>query len=835
MASAAVSADGKTIVITYSEAIKGSPTIEDYAISINDVSAIIKDAALSGNKVTLTLDARIPKENVTINSITYTKGEDASIKDNSNNLADTQTLSTSITNNSAVTDITKYTNNIANVLNGLTSDVVDATGMTGAQLVAVHGKLSSVDKIIGELIIKHNVATSAGSPSQAEALYQKFQGDPEDVWADASTYNKTGVEGLVNNTTIPKIVGIGSGSYANDSSAGHQTFSFAADKLHGRELLGLEEGGFNSKITVTGLESKLDADLSGIVKGTPNFTIEGAIATGSSGNTITLTGNLGKAFITITGDGALDVTCADVTDATFIMGTGATAGLTGATAVNLIDKNSDLDNAFTSLNDNSVLVDATDMDATKLQKVLANIDKVKTIIGNLHLVHALADASPSGTYDNNFNTLLNKYQGVNVTATATDMKPRELNTIVSNIAKIKEGGIGGFMIFARDADNSNIYVNTSSAQKLFGKFVAQDAINKVQVDASRYTNEGVKQLITEGVLACVQEVFNFGNITNNQAIELKAAQISGKTITGTGGKITITYMHEKLNADLSKIGINSGGNIEVIAQTTNAGDITFNGKLGVATFNILGTSQVTMEATAEFNNASFGIAAASTLILAPGQTGSSVDNKITGAGTLKITGTANADTIDLSGMDLSGFTGTTYITPGLDAGVADTITLKEGESKDIIEVNYNSSVKPSGITDAGSDNKFSAGDIITYSDGVDIITNFQAGASGDVLKVMNQYYKNATPSSALNKNHAGGLETSKIFHLLGNYASNAFTVADNGSDTLVLLGHSAEVESGHLGTSIEYNYSSIILMGVTPDQLHKDNFMNHDGTMSTWS
>lgn len=245
------------------------------------------------------------------------------------------------------------------------------------------------------------------------------------------------------------------------------------------------------------------------------------------------------------------------------------------------------------------LVNATKMGADQLNAVITGITggATVTINGDLHLVHALSDGikhSVHNTLDKNFHLLLTAYKGASVTADATDMGLAELRAIIANAhwGKIKANGITNKLEFKAE---DTAYLSSTESSKLLQK--VDDSTDVIMV-ATGYNSSGIQKV---GLLPKIEKITD---LDSSHDFSATAAQISGKTITGTGtgGKITITYMHQKLDADLSKIGTETGGNINVIAQTNNSGDITFNGKLGVATFNITGTSQVTMETGAEFNN-----------------------------------------------------------------------------------------------------------------------------------------------------------------------------------------------------------------------------------------
>lgn len=109
MSSAAVSTDGNSLVITYSEPLTGTAEAGDYALTLSSGTASVTAATIgsgaAANKVTLTLSSTI-NSGVTVSNLVYTAtaGTANSIKDTATvaNNAATQTLAT-VTNSSTVT------------------------------------------------------------------------------------------------------------------------------------------------------------------------------------------------------------------------------------------------------------------------------------------------------------------------------------------------------------------------------------------------------------------------------------------------------------------------------------------------------------------------------------------------------------------------------------------------------------------------------------------------------------------------------------------------------------------------------------------------------------
>jgi uncharacterized repeat protein (TIGR02059 family) len=137
MSSAAVSVDGRSIVVTYSEALTGTPEAGDYGLTLGAGTTTVTGATIgsgaNANKVTLTLSNTIDSTSTASNLVyTATAGTANSIKDEAitpNNVA-TETLGT-VTNGSAVTaDVTSPTMSSA-----LISAIGDSMVITYSELL----------------------------------------------------------------------------------------------------------------------------------------------------------------------------------------------------------------------------------------------------------------------------------------------------------------------------------------------------------------------------------------------------------------------------------------------------------------------------------------------------------------------------------------------------------------------------------------------------------------------------------------------------------------------------------------------------------------------------
>lgn len=184
-------------------------------------------------------------------------------------------------------------------------------------------------------------------------------------------------------------------------------------------------------------------------------------------------------------------------------------------------------------------------------------------------------------------------------------------------------------------------------------------------------------------------------------------------------------------------------------------------------------------------------------------------------------GSDNNDTLTGgSGNDsLSGLGGADIILDGagedeVTAGVgADEITLATDNERDNINQQASDGVAATATVFQGA--VFAVGDTITFDDGVDVVANFEAGASvsADLLTV----------GTTLSTSLLGGATGARtIGWLSGNYDSvtHVFTITPNGtgSDTLVLKGSDLSAGASR----------AVVLVGVDSDQLVDSNFAGTD-------
>ena len=177
---------------------------------------------------------------------------------------------------------------------------------------------------------------------------------------------------------------------------------------------------------------------------------------------------------------------------------------------------------------------------------------------------------------------------------------------------------------------------------------------------------------------------------------------------------------------------------------------------------------------------------------------------------------------------INGGTGADTIIAGngadtIDAGTgADTITLTETAANEVVDAltqaagdSVVATAKSAGMADTTA---IAATDTLTFGNGVDTITGFNAGAGGDTLDV-------GTAGAAITGIGVdeNDLTASKTLFFSGAYdaATGVFTIAADGAgaDTMIMDTTDAG-DRDVLATD-----SVVILIGVDSDDLHADNFI----------
>lgn len=156
MSSAMIDSTGLSVVITYSEALSGTPEVGDYVITLGSGTTTVSTAVINGNAVSLTLANPIGV-GVTVSEIVYTasNGTADSIKDVATNSAITQNLFTANITNNSTADIT--------------APVLSTATVNGATLVLTYGEtLDTTNKPI----IADFTVTVAGSSVTVNSLVE---------------------------------------------------------------------------------------------------------------------------------------------------------------------------------------------------------------------------------------------------------------------------------------------------------------------------------------------------------------------------------------------------------------------------------------------------------------------------------------------------------------------------------------------------------------------------------------------------------------------------------------------------------------------------------------
>lgn len=173
--------------------------------------------------------------------------------------------------------------------------------------------------------------------------------------------------------------------------ASGQTLSATAAQVAGKTIDG------DGTVAVTALESTLNADLSGITA----TTVTAAVAT-ATGTPLTFTGKFGKAVVSASGDGTLNIDSADMGTASFAMASGTTlqgsaaklggvsATGTGFVEVTALDASADLSSLNSTLNVTATVSSSVDISSNSN---LTTVDAYSVASGQILTMTALqADA-----------------------------------------------------------------------------------------------------------------------------------------------------------------------------------------------------------------------------------------------------------------------------------------------------------------------------------------------------------------------------------------------------------------------------------------------------------
>ena len=191
-------------------------------------------------------------------------------------------------------------------------------------------------------------------------------------------------------------------------------------------------------------------------------------------------------------------------------------------------------------------------------------------------------------------------------------------------------------------------------------------------------------------------------------------------------------------------------------------------------------------------------------------TATAANTLIGGAGNDTLTGGNQGDTLTGgAGNDvILSAAGTDSVTAGQGA---DTVTLSVDAADDVVVQGASDSIAASATSLSAT---FTAGDTITFANGVDVVNNFLAGASNDVLSIGTAFSTNLLGS-------ATGVAT--IGWLSGNYdaLTGIFTVTAAGAGTDTLVFQASTLSAG--------TTRAVLLAGVDSDNLVNSNFGGVNG------
>ena len=289
------------------------------------------------------------------------------------------------------------------------------------------------------------------------------------------------------------------------------------------------------------------------------------------------------------------------------------------------------------------------------------------------------------------------------------------------------------------------------------------------------------------------DTFNFGLLADNATQSFLTADVING---GTGSSDVLNF-----TGNIAFAGGTAG--IQLMTNVTNVESIVFANTTKAVTV-LLDTTNVTTSGilTVDVSSSVSGIATITATAAPQGV------NIISGAAADVLIGSAFADTIS-SGAGIDFITGGT-LADNMTGGIGvDTFVFADGDG-----------IAPTatGIA-SGTSTIFDIGETLTFGNGVDIITDFTAGASGDIISGMDFA---AAPTAALSLAAASvaGLAAGTTYYLSGNYVASTgvFTITANagGADTLILEGAAAT-------PTVSTDY--VVLVGVVSSALVTANFI----------
>ncbi|WP_454436246.1 Ig-like domain-containing protein [Thauera mechernichensis] len=297
-------------------------------------------------------------------------------------------------------------------------------------------------------------------------------------------------------------------------------------------------------VSLTGLEATPAADLSKITASTVSATL----AT-SAGTAVSFSGNTGKAVVSVTGDGELQLA------PTATLGTG--------TAFDLA--------AGTSMSASAAQLSGTTVTGT----------------GTVNVAALAADTDLAGLADD-----------LNVIATVGESIDISTNVNLGSVDSFVVAAGQTLTLSAAQADGATI--SGDGAVVLIGLGAATDLAGVTPTGGSTVTVAA--GLTFAGDLGSTEVT-----LANNATFTTTASIASGKTIDGAG-IVTLTGLESALGADLTGIDATT---LNVTATTS--GTHSFIGSLGKAAVTVAGSGTLALDATADLGAATFTVEAGATL------------------------------------------------------------------------------------------------------------------------------------------------------------------------------------------------------------------------------
>jgi Ca2+-binding RTX toxin-like protein len=357
------------------------------------------------------------------------------------------------------------------------------------------------------------------------------------------------------------------------------------------------------------------------------------------------------------------------------------------------------------------------------------------------------------------------------------------NTGFTNINLGIQGAAANGYSFANASSILNtISVSAAAASVLIGTHVF-DRLVDTATDAltigNATTGTGAAQLIT-AFTALDEETITLTEVAGT---------------TAGANDLTISTLTV---ADLTTLNISSASDVIITAAIAGAANLA---TVNASTSTGAVTVDASLAGTAVTMTANSSSTAVNTF------TGGAFADVITGsAGNDVLVGGAGKDTI-------SGGAGTDNITGGIGAD-----NMTGGTGVDTFNGTLTSSVASSATAIAGA--TLAAGDTLTFGNGVDVITDFTAGAGGDVLE--NTAAAVAAIATGIGQNVTTGFATATTNYFVSgtyNATTGSFTVSADGvgADSMIVFGDATP-------TALAASTHNIILVGVDTDNLVAANF-----------